>query len=218
MPDWYKNLQSYTGDGKPRLAGSKTDGPTIKRCAPFLDAMTTGWIIPLAADVEITSNDNADGVSYKWSFYKTMIENHGSEQVKGNPQAPKPPMKFMNYTYIKMASGYSALFLPPLNRKDFRFECIAGLVDDTYMGNGALEYINFPFFFLEPKYTGIIKAGTPLVQMIPIKRDSIFSQSQKNIKIKKMTKKDNELVTKTRARRSSHTSLYRDSLWHKKLK
>ena len=35
-------------NGKPLLRATN-DGVTVKRCLPFLDAMTTGWIIPLAS-------------------------------------------------------------------------------------------------------------------------------------------------------------------------
>jgi len=124
-------------------------------------------------------------------------------------------MKFINFWYIKIPKDYSALFVPPLNRPDPRFQCISGMVDDTYMGNGDLEAINFPFFFNIPNYTGIIKAGTPLVQMILIKRDSVL-ESSRRIQVKSATPKDIELVKRTRRRRSSHESYYRDNLWKRK--
>lgn len=208
MPDWFKTLVPKI-DGQDKLENS-----TIKRCAPFLDAMTMGWIIPLAADVEFITNDGADDVKYKWKFYKNMVENHNTKQVEGHSSLPKPPMKFLNYIYIKIPPGYSALFVPPLNRPDPRFQCIAGMVDDTYMGNGAFEYINFPFFFTQPKYTGIIKAGTPLVQLILIKRDQIQEQSERAIKVHTISSQDRALVELTRRRRLSNESLYRNTLWH----
>lgn len=214
MPDWYKHLPAKIGKM------DKLNNSTIRRCAPFLDAMSVGWIIPLAADVEIITNADASGVDYKWSFHKSMVENHSAEQLNApnapkHPTSPKPPLKFMNYWYIKMPPGYSALFVPPLNRPDARFQCISGLVDDTYMGNGAIERINFPFTFNVPNYTGLIKAGTPLVQMIPIKRDEVLKSSRDTI-INKMSAKDLQLLEKTRARRRSHESLYRDKLWSRK--
>ncbi len=210
IPTWYKNLP-------PKIEGKdKLENSTIKRCMPFLDAMNAGWIIPLAADVEILTNDNASGVTYKTLFHKSMIENHSPSQLNPpegppHPTSPKPPMKFLNYWMIRMPKGYSALFVPPLNRADPRFTCISGLVDDSYMGTEALEYINFPFVFNIPNYTGIIKAGTPLVQMIPIKRDSILKSSRK-VNIREATQKDWNQVNLTRARRRSHESYYKDHL------
>lgn len=207
LPEWFKNLPGKVNNE------NIPNNSTIKRCAPFLDAMTVGWLIPLAGDVEFTSNDALNGVKYKWDFHKNLVENHSASQVVGNPSEPKPPMKFLNYHFIKMAPGYSALFVPPLNRPDPRFQCIAGMVDDTYMGNGALEYINFPFFFHQPNYTGIIKAGTPLVQLIPIKRDPILAQSEHPTKIQVISADDKALVESTRERRKAQESLYRNELW-----
>ena len=204
MPVWYKNLTPKV-DGQNKLENS-----TIKRCPPFLDAMTLGWIIPLAADVEFITNSDAGGVTYKSLFYKPMVENHTAAQIgdKEHPHSPKPPMKFLSYWAIKVPPGWSVLFMPPMNRPDFRFECIAGMVDC----DGYFEYINFPFFFLEKNYTGIIKAGTPLVQAIPIKRDHIMTKS----KIGEFKKEDYEELELTRRKRKSHESHYRTNVWSPK--
>jgi hypothetical protein len=170
--------------------------------------MSIGWIIPLAADVEFVSNNDASGVEYRWTFYKKMIETHNMKQVTTdtvpNPHSPKPPIKFLNYWRIKVPEGYSILFTPPLNRTEFRFQCISGLVDGEYN-----EFINFPFFFLEKNYTGIIKAGTPLVQAIVIKKEEFDTTTRI------MNKQDIEDLELTRRRRSSHESYYRDKLWRR---
>lgn len=210
MPDWYKYLPGKI-DKKDKL-----DNSTIKRCAPVLDALTMGWIIPLCADVEFITNKDGSSVTFKSNFYKSVVETHTMAQLgtddHPNDQSPKPPMKFINWWMIKVPKGYSVLFVPPLNRPDKRFECFSGVVDDGYMGTDCLEYINFPFYFHEKNFTGIIEAGTPLVQVIPFKRDGIIKKSS----IKQASQADMELREKTRRRRSSHESLYRDTLWSKK--
>lgn len=204
IPDWFKALPPKLHDG--------LEASTIKRCNPFLDAMSAGWIIPLAADVEFSSNEDMSGVSYKWSFYKSMVENHGMNQITTekapNPLAPKPPMKFMNYWAIKVPKGYSVLFVPPLNRPDPRFTCLSGFVDC----DGYFEYVNFPFTFNQPNFQGIIPAGTPLIQVIPIKRADL----QLKERIRGMNKDDENLLALTRRKRASHESHYRDRVWTKK--
>jgi hypothetical protein len=206
MPDWFKHLPPKINQE------NKLENSTIKRCAPFLDAMTVGWIIPLAADVEFITNDDASNVTYKSLFYRTMVENHGVQQIgtekAPHPHSPKPPMKFLNYWAMRVPPGWSILFVPPLNRQDFRFECISGLVD----ADGYFEFINFPFIFKEPRYTGIIKQGTPLVQAIPIKRDALIS----DYKVRKFEQKDIEDLELTRRKRKAHESLYRDHIWEPK--
>lgn len=204
MPDWFKALP-------PKLDKGLTSS-TIKRCNPFLDAMSVGWIIPLAADVEFRVNDDASGLDYKWTFYKNMIENHSPAQITTdkapNPLSPKPPMKFLNYWAIKVPKGYSVLFVPPLNRPDPRFTCMSGMVDC----DGYFEYVNFPFTFNQPGFTGIVEAGTPLVQAIPIKRDALIGSGLAG----PMTKEHEADLALTRRQRAAHESHYRDNIWSKK--
>lgn len=200
IPQWFKDLPAKI-DKKDKLENS-----TIRSCFPVLDALTTGWIIPLAADVEFITNSDATEVKTTSLFYRTLVETHNKKQVEGHPELPKQPFKFLNYWAIKLPKGYSMLFMPPLNRYEPRFECFSGMVDDTYMGQGALEFINFPFFFKQPNYTGIVRKGTPLVQCIPIKREK-YSET-----VDKIQKADEELIEFTRRRRSTHNSIYRDEL------
>lgn len=206
MPNWYKALPGKIGN-------KGLESSTIKRCNPFLDSMSIGWIIPLAADIEFVTNDDAGGVNYKWSFYKTMIENHNVDQISTakcpHPGTPKPPMKFINHWAIRVPKDYSVLFVPPLNRADPRFTCMSGMVDcDNYF-----EFVNFPFLFNTPNYSGLLEAGTPLIQAIPIKRSTLIKKSS----TKKMSEKDLQTLDKTRRKRKSHESYYRDSIHEKKV-
>lgn len=206
MPQWYKDLPQKINEQ------NKLDNSTIKRCAPFLDAMCLGWIIPLAADVEIITNVDGSELQWKSNFYRTMIESHGAAQIQTSdsphPHNPKPPMKFLNWWLMKVPSDYSILFVPPLNRSDFRFECISGLVDvDEYF-----EFINFPFFFTEKNFTGILKQGTPLVQAIPIKRNTLSIKDT----ARALNDKDQKALELTRRKRQAHESHYRDNVWKRK--
>lgn len=200
LPKWYKSLVPKVSKG--------FEGSTVKRCPPFLDAMTAGWIIPLVADVEFTANSDASGVNYKWNFYRTMIENHKPDQIENHPTNPKPPMKFLNYWKIKVPRGWSVLFTEPFNRADDRFTCMTGIVEcDLYD-----EFINFPFIWHKKNYVGILPAGTPLVQVIPIKRECFEIESDFGI----LTQKDLSDMDLTRKKRQVHESHYRDQLWVKK--
>jgi len=203
LPDWYKELP-------PKInKENKLENSTIKRCAPFLDAMTVGWIIPLAADVEFITNSNASHVAWKTNFYRSMVETHSANQISTDacphPSTPKPPIKFLNWWCIRVPEGYSALFVPPLNRTENRFQCMSGLVDV----DGFFEFVNFPFFFNEPNYTGIVKKGTPLVQVIPIKRSTLI----KKHKNRTFDNEELEALDLTRRKRRAHESQYRDFVW-----
>ena len=204
IPEWFKALPPVL---RPGLEQS-----TLKRCPPFIDALVTGWIIPLAADVEIRSNPDASAIEYEWRFHRAMIENHSAAQVTTDacpaPHHNYPPMKWMNWWAVKCPPGYSLLFVPPLNRPDPRFECFSGIVD----GDGYFEFINFPFIWQQPSFHGIVPAGTPLVQVIPIKRSAMVKRAN----VRAMSPADAKELERTRARRRSHLSHYRDAIWERK--
>lgn len=206
IPDWFKALP-------PKIGNKGLTTSTVKRCMPFLDALTTGYIIPLAADVEFVVTEDLAGVSYKWKFHKTMVENHSMAQISAdkspNPMVPRPPMKFLNYWMIKTPPEYSLLFMPPLNRIEPRFVCMSGLVDAPYY---QYEYINFPFLFNKPNFSGVIDAGTPLVQVIPVRKDSLLT----DYNVRPFNEEDKKKTSWLRAVRDKvHESLYRNKMHRK---
>jgi hypothetical protein len=56
LPDWFRRLPAVDS----AHVTASDNGLTIKRCMPFLDAMTTGWIIPLAATVRLERSGITD--------------------------------------------------------------------------------------------------------------------------------------------------------------
>lgn len=163
LPEWFRRLPAVD---KEHLSASN-NALTIKRCMPFLDALQTGWILPLAATVRLEVRDGGQTVNAGWEFDKVMVSNHHAFQVTGNPLAPRPPCKFHNHWTIRTPPGWSCLFVPPLNRPEPVFECLAGVVDtDTYP-----THIHFPFFATMEEGVHTIAKGTPLVQVIPFRRD-----------------------------------------------
>ncbi|HEV7322934.1 MAG TPA: DUF6065 family protein [Ensifer sp.] len=163
LPDWYRKLPPID---RQHLTVAN-NGLTVKRCMPFLDAMTTGWLLPLAATVRLEIKDEGRTVTAGWEFDRVMVSNHGAHQVAGNPKEPSPPCKFHNYWSLRTPKGWSCLFVPPLNRPAQPFECVAGVVDtDTYAA-----HVHFPFFATQSDGIYVIEKGTPLVQVIPFCRD-----------------------------------------------
>ena len=162
LPKWLRHLP---GTDKTQV-GATNSGITIKRCMPFLDALSTGWIIPLAATVRIEISDDGRTVDTGWEFDREMVSNHAPFQVAGNPFEPRPPLKFHNYWTIKTPPGWSCLFLPPINRPNRVVHVLSGVVDtDTYASP-----VNFPFFATAPDGVYRLEKGTPLVQVVPFRR------------------------------------------------
>lgn len=166
IPEWYKKTKSYfTQDGKPGLDGNAKPLHTIKKCMPVFDAMTSGYLIYLCADLFVSFKDGER--YYEWTGFET-INFHTIAQADKYPKANgKPLPKFMSPWVVETPKGYSSLFIPPVHR-DAPFQIFPGLVDtDVYASQ-----VNFPFIMVDENFTGLIPAGTPIAQVIPIKRDS----------------------------------------------
>ena len=96
-----------------------------------------------------------------------MVSNHSAFQAAGNPYEPRPLMKFHNPWTIRTPSGWSCLFVPPLNRPDPIVDVLSGVVHtDRY-----LAPVNFPFVAIAEDGVHTLPKGTPLVQVIPFRRD-----------------------------------------------
>lgn len=163
VPDWYKQLPPVD----PALQTITSTGLTAKRCMPFLDALTIGWIIPLAATVRMQVSEGGTRVDCGWDFDKEMVSNHAPGQVAGHPRLPRPPVKFHNYWTIQTPPGWSTLFVPVLNQPHTLFEVASAVVDtDSYV-----SLIHFPFFPTAPDGLHVIEKGTPMMQLIPFRRD-----------------------------------------------
>lgn len=174
IPDWYRKMGKHP-DGETKL---KVHGPTknltLKTCIPFFDAMTLGYHVLLSADIIIEQQDEAPFAS--WCMTNTLVTEHQPWQTQNVPVPEgmsSSPFKWQNFFRIVTPKGWSSLIIHPMNRHDLPFETIAGVVDtDTW--NLA---VNFPFF-LSKSFEGKIEKGTPIAQIIPIKRQEWVSKVQ----------------------------------------
>jgi hypothetical protein len=132
---------------------------------PVFDAIISGYIIALPADVYVSIKD---GMQYfEWSDLN-LVGFHPVEQAPEHPVRNKHSYpKWMNYWSIKTPKGYSTLFVQPMHRESV-FTILPGIVDtDEYTAP-----VNFPMVINDPEFEGLIPKGTPIAQVIPFKRDS----------------------------------------------
>jgi hypothetical protein len=196
VPEWYKNLSSYI-NGKKQLNGQGGTEGTIKKCMPVFDAITNGYVLLLPADVFVTQkpdpNDPSKSVPYfQWSAFN-LIEFHIVEQAPNYPNKKDTNMypKFINHWSVKTPKGFSTLFIQPMHRESI-FTILPGVVDtDKYN-----TPVNFPFMLNDPNYEGLIPAGTPIAQLIPIKRESWKMKIGKKKELKLISKQLNLLSSK----------------------
>ena len=192
LPEWFRKLRPVDD----QELSVNSNAQTVKRCMPFLDAMTLGWIIPLAASVRLQVTDEGRTVEYGSHFDRPMVSNHQAYQIAGHPAQPRPPLKLHNYWTIRTPPGWSCLFTAPLNRAHPALEILAGVVDtDRYP-----SLINFPFIVTGPDGLYTLEKGMPLVQVIPFEREAAFAAGA----IRSETAA--EAAERERIRRATHAS------------
>lgn len=200
-PDYFRKI-------KPQMSNHPESG-TAKRCVPFLDALSAGFIIPLWADMHVFAKDENININFPQNFPQgESLGTHSEQQLPGHPLSNLPYgkllMKFINPWVIETEQGVSCLFTSPLNHFQRHFKIIDGVVDtDSYYNN-----INFPFLWTGGDGDFFFKKGTPLVQVIPFRRESITAT---------FLETDNDRVNKTCAALGTKMrNGYRDEFWHNK--
>lgn len=202
MPGFFKKLDTQMDPSDPQSS-------TAKRCIPFIDAMSAGYIIPLWADLHVIASD--DGLHAEFSKNMPMndsISGHPEAQIKGHPYSDNPissnALKLHNPWVITTPKGWSCYFVPPINHFERRFQPISASVDtDTYYNE-----INFPIIWTGGYGEFTIKRGTPFVQVIPYKRETLSLE----VGITDKQKRDS-----VHRRLGTYlNSAYRKEFWHKR--
>jgi hypothetical protein len=201
LPGWFKHL--------PQKAFNPTtgaDAQTVKKCPPFIDAMTSGFLMPLPIDLEIRDGE------FNWHFEvpkgfvseysHSPIGFHDSSQVVGTPffDEDRFIIKFNNFWTIEAPPGYAILFTHPVNRGDLPFTTFTGLVDcDTFHDSP----INFPAHWHDAGFNGVLPKGTPVAQFLPVKRETWAAQFDT------LSADENQQMIKTRNAIGQETDVYR---------
>jgi hypothetical protein len=102
LPDWFKAMPQKSFN--PSLGEASQ---TVKRCPPFIDAMTYGFLIPLATDLKVENGE----FSWDWtmpggattSYTHSPIDFHDPSQIAGTPfhDDDRYVIKFNNFWAIR---------------------------------------------------------------------------------------------------------------------
>jgi hypothetical protein len=190
IPDWYKKIKV----GK--------DFPNVKKCIPFLDSMSSGYIQTTWCDIIVTEEEDELKV-----FFDSEVPILGQRPTSDMPV----DQSFYETEFVWqrpwstiLPDGYSAIIMHPLNRVDLPFITISGIIDFDKSIHAPIG--NIPFF-IKKGFTGTIPAGTPMFQMIPFKREDWNSENQAYSDIF-WQKKLNE--------RKGISDIYKKRVWQKK--
>lgn len=171
LPEWFKNMPPILSN----LDNTSMD-ETAKRCMPFLDSLTSGYTQELPCDVNIKNNGvdqyGNDLISYDWAGpfkpLSTRVEETRSRNVFPEFYGYyNQEIHWNSFWEPKTPKGYSTFYYHPANRLDLPFTTLNAIIDtDSWYLTGPVP------FMIKRGFEGTIPAGTPIYQMIFIKRDS----------------------------------------------
>lgn len=156
-----------------------TDSTTAKKCPGIVDHMTSGYIIPMWADVKLTYSKSLD----RWSVFSGLNgesnqwEGHGNGQFKNHADAHyfgkdvSFVFKAISPWNIITKPGWSVYQMPLFYHFDNRFAVMPGVIDTDIH-----HIVNQQVMYFGDEEEVVIKRGTPFVQYIPFRRQSVKSE------------------------------------------
>jgi hypothetical protein len=192
IPDWYKDIKANNKE------------KNLKHCIPFLDAMTDGYIQTSWTDIYV-NKDVSGNIEITTSQQQEVVGKRDKTDLKIGEEFYNSEFLWKRYWCPVFPKGYSGLVCHPVNRLDLPFYTISGIVD--FDGFVPIKVGNIPFY-IKQDFTGLIPAGTPIFQIIPIKREEWVSE-----KVQYSDKLWNNAIAK---REKSENTSYKKLFWNKK--
>ena len=193
VPNWYKEMPTEVGPRNAAWFQSRDaqTNATIRKCAPVLDYLTSGYVLRNQTEILISSLITEETQEVFWRHAcsdKATVSHHPHEQCPVKIQNEnKIYVKIRCGFVIKTPPGYSCAFYQSPYFLHEGFEFFPAIVDtDVYDGeiffpgyvSAGYEHLNFA-------------PGTPLVTVFPFKRESwegIVHQKPVNSEGDKFTK------------------------------
>ena len=208
LPEWYKKMNAFDTK-KPEFNEYGGVNFNVKMCMPFADSFSAGYIQESWQDIYIESEQLEDGSFNIKYFYPTKPEIISYRNEVSIPTSDK----FYNAEFVfhpawvpELPSGWSMLYVNPFNRMDLPFNFLSGIVDADKFKQSEYKS-NIPFYINKP-FSGLVPKGTPLIQMIPIKRESWSSEIS--------SFNENEQAKITEKVRQHFWGGYKKMFWQKK--
>jgi hypothetical protein len=170
LPQWWKDATPYIKgpgnlDGKKIIVENLESNASFKKCTPMLDLLSSGYIVPLWADVQIRIENGLPLIS--WRVQKDVFSLHSVQEVEIPNGYQKTQFKFSNQWVPKLPKGYSALIIACPGYPNNPFRTMQAIIDYD-----KTTHPLSPPMFLKEGFEGILEKGTPMFQIIPFKRDN----------------------------------------------
>jgi len=133
LPDWLKAMPTHVHADELNL-----ELQTVKKCPPFVDAMTAGFMMPLVTDIHVENGR----FTWDWDpppprfgqYTRAPMSFHPNDQVVQTPffDEDRHAIKFTNFWSVELPKGYAMLATHPVNRADLPFRSLTGLIDAAH--------------------------------------------------------------------------------------
>ena len=219
-PQWWYDSRYYAPEFANEEYGEKSRyNSTIKNCPAIADAISFGYMLFTPIDIEIDATDESE-IKYRFprrvdeyeSIFnqrhaiRDIIGSHYKEQVEKYivpEEYHQIPFKINTLFGIKTDPGYSCWITHPMHNLDLPYLTMSGIVDTDKVTS------RYPYpVFIKKGFSGIIKSGTPLLQVIPFKREDYEAE------IIDFDKEDAGRVQEILA--SDQITPYRKNFWSRK--
>jgi len=171
---WWKLMKTHFET----IIGSRTElkakGATLKYCPGIQDFTNYGYIVPAWQDFQFWV-DNDGGVEWVVPPKMRQIYNvfaHGTEQVDTCPvlgDTAQCILKLISPWFMSTPKGTSLVFCKPFYHYGNDFDVCPGVLDSD-IDRVANKLVNIFIRFNVKNKVIHIKAGQPLMQIIPFKR------------------------------------------------
>lgn len=178
MPDWWKSANIFwlDEDNAPLMSKYNMDDEEerslgFKACPALLDVFSTGYLLRSPVDIMFVQYNNEPYLIIDKNFQDFC------DSRTDMPNFPVPHGYSKKHFHwwpnwgVETPKDYSILVTHPINRFDLPFLTVGGIIDsDRYTLPGLTP------FFLKEGFSGLIPKGTPIAQIIPIKRENWESE------------------------------------------
>lgn len=177
FPEWWKRSSLYfkhpNGETHTVSQNDKKEEKALgfKSCPALLDSFSMGYVLRTPTDIMFVQHENQPYVFIGDEFKEFCSEREEMPEFANPTGYHKKHFHWWPNWGIETPKGYSLLVTNPINRFDFPFLTVSGIIDsDRYTSSGLMP------FFLKEGFSGLIPKGTPFAQVIPIKRENWNSE------------------------------------------
>jgi hypothetical protein len=171
VPQWYKDIpqereNNHTTSGFRALGRARS---TVKKCTPYLDALTTGYMFCLPFEIGVDLTDGVQSSYWKVNRKQNALVPDVPFRTEGIPVPygyGETAWRLEIFPRVITPSGYSVLVTHPFNRYDLPFLTLSGVVETDSFHNPLAATVH-----LRSDFQGVLPKGTPIAQIFPFKRE-----------------------------------------------